>query len=74
MWAASGRNGGFVEASLTHGAENGLSRWPDEVEILDRLGLENLDGIEKTGRLRSVSIVDFERTGLARGGGRALSG
>ena len=27
-WAASGRNGGFVDASLTHGAENGKSRWP----------------------------------------------
>ena len=29
-WAASGRNGGFVEASITHGAENGKSRWPNE--------------------------------------------
>src|ERR1700712_1456231 len=27
-WAASGRNGGFVDASLTHGNENGTSRWP----------------------------------------------
>src|SRR5690242_17700869 len=27
-WAASGRNGGFAEASLTHGEENGRSRWP----------------------------------------------
>ncbi|MGO7984253.1 FAD-dependent oxidoreductase, partial [Rhizobium johnstonii] len=26
-WAASGRNGGFCEASLTHGDENGLSRF-----------------------------------------------
>src|SRR6185503_18015708 len=48
-WAASGRNGGFVEASLTHGEENGRRRrWPDEMELLDRLGVENLDGIEKT--------------------------
>lgn len=61
-WAASGRNGGFVEASLTHGAENGLSRWPDEMETLDRLGLENLDGIEKT--VDSLGLdCDFERTG-----------
>ena len=30
-WAASGRNGGFCEASLTHGEENGQSRWPDEM-------------------------------------------
>ena len=45
-WAASGRNGGFCEASLTHGDENGRSRWPDEIDALDRLGLENLDDIE----------------------------
>ena len=31
-WAASGRNGGFCEASLTHGHDNGLSRWPDEID------------------------------------------
>ena len=30
-WAASGRNGGFCEASLTHGHENGMSRWPKEM-------------------------------------------
>src|SRR5690242_6409175 len=28
-WAASGRNGGFCAASLTHGFFNGLERWPD---------------------------------------------
>ncbi|MET0730090.1 MAG: FAD-dependent oxidoreductase, partial [Solirubrobacterales bacterium] len=28
-WAASGRNGGFLDASLTHGLENGLARWPE---------------------------------------------
>ena len=44
-WAASGRNGGFCEASLTHGRDNGLSRWPDEIDTLDRLGLENLDAM-----------------------------
>ena len=27
-WAASGRNGGFVEASLTHGHENGAEPLP----------------------------------------------
>ena len=34
-WAASGRNGGFLDASLTHGLENGLARWPEEMERLD---------------------------------------
>ena len=33
-WAASGRNGGFCESSLTHGHENGMSRWPDEMPVL----------------------------------------
>ena len=46
-WAASGRNGGFCAASLTHGLRNGLDRFPDELATLERLGRENLDGIEK---------------------------
>jgi glycine/D-amino acid oxidase-like deaminating enzyme len=47
-WGASGRNGGFVEASLTHGLENGLSRWPDEIETLLRLGRDNFAAIRQT--------------------------
>jgi glycine/D-amino acid oxidase-like deaminating enzyme len=61
-WAASGRNGGFCEASLTHGHENGLTRWPDEIDRLEELGLENLDGIERTVKHYDMD-VDFERTG-----------
>lgn len=38
----SGRNGGFVESSLTHGLANGLSHFPDEIDELQRLGRENL--------------------------------
>lgn len=34
VWAASGRNGGFCEASLTHGEKNGLRRWPEEYDTL----------------------------------------
>ncbi|MDR2252920.1 MAG: FAD-binding oxidoreductase [Bifidobacteriaceae bacterium] len=61
-WAASGRNGGFVEASLTHGEENGRSRWPDEYETLERLGQENLDQME--AQLSGLGIdCDWERTG-----------
>src|SRR3954452_24378258 len=29
-WAASGRNGGFMESSLTHGVANGLHRFGSE--------------------------------------------
>ena len=31
-WGASGRNGGFCAASLTHGLHNGLLHFPDELE------------------------------------------
>ncbi len=61
-WAASGRNGGFCEASLTHGEENGQTRWPDEMETLTRLGLENLDAIEETIARYNMQC-DYERTG-----------
>ena len=44
--AASGRNGGFCDASLTHGFANGVSRFGDELDTLERLGVENLDAIE----------------------------
>jgi glycine/D-amino acid oxidase-like deaminating enzyme len=43
---ASGRNGGIALASLTHGLENGLARFADEMETLERLGLENFDGLK----------------------------
>lgn len=45
---ASGRNGGFCAASLTHGFANGLARWPDEIDELDRIGRDNLAGILTT--------------------------
>jgi len=61
-WAASGRNGGFVEASLTHGEENGQRRWPEELDTLNRLGDENLDAIEATVARYGMKC-DFERTG-----------
>jgi glycine/D-amino acid oxidase-like deaminating enzyme len=61
-WAASGRNGGFCDASLTHGRENGEKRWPAEIDLLDQLGAENLDDIEATVA-RYAMDVEFERTG-----------
>ncbi len=42
---ASGRNGGFLDASLTHGLANGLARFPEEMHTLERLGRENFDGL-----------------------------
>ncbi|BBY61949.1 oxidoreductase [Mycolicibacterium helvum] len=40
--AASGRNGGFVSESLTHGIAHGEARWPDELDQLERLGRHNV--------------------------------
>ncbi len=51
---ASGRNGGFAIGSLTHGLENGLARFADEIELLERLGRENLAGM----------LADLERHGI----------
>ena len=53
-FGASGRNGGFVSASLTHGIANGIARFPDEMPLLDRLGRENYDGF----------VADIERHGI----------
>ena len=60
--AASGRNGGFCEASLTHGFGNGLSRWPEELGTLVRLGRENLDAIGATIAAEGIDC-DFVRAG-----------
>jgi glycine/D-amino acid oxidase-like deaminating enzyme len=61
-WAASGRNGGFCSASLTHGLDNALSRFPGEVDTLERLGRQNLDEIEHTIARYGIAC-DFARTG-----------
>lgn len=53
-FGASGRNGGFCVASLTHGIANGLSRFEDELPTLERLGLENHAGL----------CADVERLGI----------
>jgi glycine/D-amino acid oxidase-like deaminating enzyme len=45
-WAASGRNGGFVSYSITHTLENGISRFPDEIDELERQGMETYRGLE----------------------------
>lgn len=61
-WAASGRNGGFCAASLTHGLANGVDRFPGEIDELERLGRENLDAIAATVARHRIDC-DFERSG-----------
>jgi glycine/D-amino acid oxidase-like deaminating enzyme len=75
-WAASGRNGGFCEYSLTHGLPNGIARFPDELRTLVRLGTENLEAMgvaiakygidcawERTGEL-NVATMEWQVTDL----------
>jgi glycine/D-amino acid oxidase-like deaminating enzyme len=53
-FGGSGRNGGFVDASLTHGLPNGAARFASELDALEALGRENLEGLE----------ADLERHGI----------
>jgi glycine/D-amino acid oxidase-like deaminating enzyme len=61
-WAASGRNGGFCSASLTHGIGNGLERFPDEMPLLEQLGEQNLREIGETIAKHDIDC-DFRMTG-----------
>jgi len=60
--AASGRNGGFMEASLTHGLANGLARWPEEIQELEDLGRDNLQEIARFLGEEGID-AEFEPTG-----------
>jgi glycine/D-amino acid oxidase-like deaminating enzyme len=60
--AASGRNGGFCTATLTHGLANGVDRWPQDMPELERLGVENLAGIEGTVRRYDIDC-DWRHSG-----------
>jgi glycine/D-amino acid oxidase-like deaminating enzyme len=61
-FGASGRNGGFIVASLTHGISNGLARFASEMGTLERLALENFDGIVADLERHGIEC-DFEPTG-----------
>jgi glycine/D-amino acid oxidase-like deaminating enzyme len=61
-FGASGRNGGFCEASLTHGLANGIAHWPDEASFLRAEGERNL--AELVAFVGSHAIdADVEATG-----------
>ncbi len=61
-FGASGRNGGFVAASLTHSFENGLNHWPKELRTLTIMGHENLEGIQSVVDRLNISC-DLLRSG-----------
>ena len=67
-WAASGRNGGFLSYSITHTLENGISRFGDEIDELERQGMDSyhglLDALERHGidaELEPAAMVLFAR-------------
>ncbi|WP_438354197.1 NAD(P)/FAD-dependent oxidoreductase [Microbacterium sp. CJ88] len=62
-WAASGRNGGFVEASLTHGRENGELHFADDLPVLDRLAAENFTAFAETLTRYGID-AEWEQTGV----------
>ena len=60
---ASGRNGGFCAASLTHGLGNGLLHFPDEIDVLEAEGRRNL--AELVAFVHDEAIdCDLEATGV----------
>jgi glycine/D-amino acid oxidase-like deaminating enzyme len=61
-FGASGRNGGFCEASLTHGLANGILHFPDELERLEHEGVANLQGLIEFTRANGIDC-DLEETG-----------
>jgi glycine/D-amino acid oxidase-like deaminating enzyme len=61
-FGASGRNGGFCSASLTHGLGNGLARWPGEQRTLERMARENLAAIRGTVARLGIDC-DWQDTG-----------
>jgi glycine/D-amino acid oxidase-like deaminating enzyme len=61
-FGASGRNGGFCQASLTHGLANGIRHFPEELERLEHEGLDNLRGLIEFTRANRIEC-DLEETG-----------
>ena len=59
---ATGRNGGFLASSLTHGLENGASRFPDEIYEIERQADENFRGIAETLERHGID-AEYERVG-----------
>ena len=60
---ASGRNGGFCAASLTHGLGNGLLHFPDEIDVLEAEGKRNLAELVTFVRDERIDC-DLEPTGV----------
>ncbi len=62
-FGATGRNGGFCSASLTHGLANGIRHFPDELAVLEREGVANLRDLVAFTRDNGIDC-DLEETGM----------
>lgn len=75
-FGGSGRNGGFISASLTHGLAHGQAIWPNEMPTLVSMGRENLqaivdftvsEGIDADLRLcgkTAIAVTEHQRNAL----------
>ena len=61
-FGASGRNGGFCDASLTHGLANGIAHFPTEIDALEAEGRRNLAGLMEFVATEGIDC-DLEATG-----------
>ncbi|HLQ47493.1 MAG TPA: FAD-dependent oxidoreductase [Candidatus Dormibacteraeota bacterium] len=61
-YGASGRNGGFCSASLTHGLANGIRHFPDELAFLQREGVANFRALVAFTREHGIDC-DLEESG-----------
>jgi len=59
---ASGRPGGIISTSIMHGLANASRVFPDDLEALERLGRENLEGFRKALDRHQID-ADLEWTG-----------
>ena len=46
--APAGATAGFCDATLTHGLDNGLARFPDEIDRIEAVGRGELPGLAET--------------------------
>ncbi len=61
-YGASGRNGGFVSHSLTHGLAHGRSLWPKDLPALLREGKQNLADLVSDVRAAGIDC-DLQQSG-----------
>ena len=61
-WQASGRNGGFCMATLTHGLSNNVARWPNDLDRLTQAGIKNLAEMKADVERHGIDC-DWQNTG-----------